>query len=490
MGSITVVIPFELQPNFPQTLRQFTQSPLVEKVFIVHAGSYAGSEPKCEAISSGSFADGKTITQILSAALTDYLLVVRQPHALELGEGALERLTSVATGTDAGIVYSDYRDVKSGTIVDHPLIDYQLGSARDNFDFGPLELFSCEAVRFALTKYGALSAARWSGWYDLRLKVSIDASIFHLQEYLYLKSASDDRPWGDRLFDYVDPRNAAVQKEMEDVFTQYLKYIGAYLAPHFPPAPEPQQEYPLEASIIIPVRNRVHTLGDALKSALSQKTEFEYNVLIVDNHSTDGTADVIAQARKRDARIIRLVPERHDLGIGGCWNEAILSPHCGQYAIQLDSDDLYSSDNALQTIVETFHKGDYGAVIGSYKLVDLQLKEIPPGIVDHKEWTPNNGRNNALRVNGFGAPRAFCTHLLREIRFPNVSYGEDYAVGLAISRKYQIGRIFDPIYLCRRWEGNSDASPTIEQSNRNDTYKDRLRTIEILARQKLNRKED
>ncbi len=490
MGNITVVIPFEQQPHFLQTLRQFTQSPLVEKVFIVHSGGFSDTEPKCEAISSGSFADGKTINQILSSVLTDYLLVVKRPHAIELGDGALERLTSVAIETDAGIVYSDYRDFRAGEIVDHPLIDYQLGSARDNFDFGPLELFSCEPVRYAITKYGPPTGSRWSGWYDLRLKVSIDAPIFHLQEYLYLKPQSDDRPWGQRLFDYVDPRNAAVQKEMEDVFTQYLKNIGAYLAPHFQPAPEPQQEYPIEASIIIPVRNRAQTIGEALKSAISQKTNFEFNIILVDNHSSDGTSEVIAQARKQDGRVIRIVPDRQDLGIGGCWNEAVFSPHCGRYAVQLDSDDLYSGPSSLQTIVDVFHNGDYGAVIGSYKLVDMQLNELPPGVVDHREWTPNNGRNNALRVNGFGAPRAFCTHLLRDVRFPNVSYGEDYAVCLAIARKYQIGRIFDPIYLTRRWEGNSDASPTIVQANRNDVYKDRLRTIEILARQKLNRKED
>ena len=157
-----------------------------------------------------------------------------------------------------------------------------------------------------------------------------------------------------------------------------------------------------------------------------------------------------------------------------------MDEHCGRFAIQLDSDDLYINHHVLQRIVDTFHEHQCAMVIGSYKMVNFKLEEIPPGIIDHKEWTPDNGRNNALRVNGLGAPRAFYTPLLRQIRIPNVSYGEDYATALAISREY---RIYEPLYLCRRWEGNSDADLNIQRVNANNYYKDKIRMIEILARQ-------
>ena len=489
MSSITVVIPFSNDERFIPTLRQFIQSSLVEKIYVVHNGAFHGTEPKCEGIHSSTFADGQTIGSILSSTVTDHLLVVSQPDALELIPGALERLVSVATETGAGMIYPDYYAFKDGKKSGHSLIDYQFGSVRDNFDFGALFLLSCEPVRYAMTKYGQPVNVRWAGWYDLRLKVSIDASIFHLQEFLYSIRESDNRPTGERIFDYVDPRNASVQKEMETVFTQFLKNAGAFLAPHFESIAKPPDQFPVEASVVIPVRNRVRTIADAAKSALQQKTDFTYNVIVVDNHSTDGTADILLQLSKRDPRIVRIVPTSLDLGIGGCWNEAIQSPLCGRYAVQLDSDDLYNGSGTLQAVVDMFRSGEYAAVIGSYKLVNMKLDEIPPGLIDHREWTPDNGRNNALRVNGLGAPRAFCTHLVREIKFPNVSYGEDYAIGLALSRQYQIGRIYDPLYLCRRWEDNTDAALTLEQSNRNDSYKERIRTIEIMARQKMIRKE-
>jgi hypothetical protein len=490
MSSISAVLPFVNQKHFGSTLQQFAHSPLVEKIYVVHNGGFTDSGSKCERIQSPTFSDGKAIGRILSSTTSDHLLVVSQPNAIELGRGALERLATVAEETSSGIVYSDYYAVANGKKTEHPVNDYQVGSVRDGFDFGAMLLMTCKPVRYAITKYGFPPDVRWSGWYDLRLKVSIDSSLFHLQEFLYSVSESDDRPTGERLFDYVDPRNASVQKELEGVFTQHLKNIGAYLEPRFEAVPKSKGTFPVEASVVIPVRNRVRTIADAVNSVIQQKTKFSYNVIVVDNHSTDGTSDVVAQLSKQDRKVVRLVPESHDLGIGGCWNEAILSQQCGRYAVQLDSDDLYSGTDTLQTIIDAFGNGEVGAVIGSYKLVNAKLEAIPPGVIDHREWTPDNGRNNALRINGLGAPRAFCTHLVREIRFPNVSYGEDYAVGLALSRRYQIGRIYDPVYLCRRWEGNTDAALTIEQSNKNDFYKDRIRSIEIMARQKMNRKED
>jgi glycosyltransferase involved in cell wall biosynthesis len=329
---------------------------------------------------------------------------------------------------------------------------------------------------------------KWAGLYELRLKISADALVFHIPEYLYTREELDTRKSGEKLFDYVDPKNATVQKEMEQVFTEFLKHLGAYLPPKFEAIPKLETSFPVEASVIIPVRNRVGTIADAVKSVLQQSTRVPFNLIVVDNHSTDGTTEALAALAKTDSRLMHQVPARHDLGIGGCWNEAVLSPQCGKYAVQLDSDDIYSGPDTLQRIHDTFKSGDYGMVIGSYKLVNMKLEELPPGVIDHKEWTPDNGRNNALRINGLGAPRAFLTSLLREIRLPNVSYGEDYAAALAVSRRYQIGRIYEPIYLCRRWEGNTDAALSIEKTNRNDLYKDRIRTIEILARQNLNLK--
>ncbi|MGH7454058.1 MAG: glycosyltransferase family 2 protein, partial [bacterium] len=328
---------------------------------------------------------------------------------------------------------------------------------------------------------------QWAGLYDLRLKVSIDQPVFHIQEFLYTKTETDVRKSGDKLFDYVDPRNQTVQKEMEQVAMQHLKNIGAYLAPRFKPIPPSTSNFPVEASVIIPVRNRVKTVADAVQSAVKQKAGFSFNVVVVDNHSTDGTTDLLAKLAQQDKRVKHIVPARHDLGIGGCWNEALLSAHCGQFAVQLDSDDIYSDEQTLQKVVSEFARGDFAMVIGSYQLVNFDLQEIPPGVIDHREWTPENGRNNALRINGLGAPRAFRTELVRQSLLPNVSYGEDYAIALRLSCEYQIGRIYDPVYLCRRWEGNTDAALPIEKLNRHDLYKDRLRTIEIMARQRMNR---
>jgi hypothetical protein len=488
MNTISVVLPFSSQPHFQSTLGQFVDSPLVEKIFVVNDGSYTRPDPKCEAIISTTLTNSKTVNHVVANTTTDHLLFVTQTQKIELNQGALERFTHIAEQTGAGIVYSDYFEVKKGVRSEHPLIDYQIGSVRDGFDLGALLLLSCEPVRYAISKYGLISDVQWAGLYELRLKISIDAAVFRIPECLYTREEADARLSGEKLFDYVDPRNAAVQKEMEAVFTKHLKNIDAYLPAKFEAVARYDTRFPVEASVIIPVRNRAGTVADAVKSTLKQVTDFPFNVIVVDNHSTDGTTDILKKLAQEDKRLVHLVPGRHDLGIGGCWNEAVLSSHCGRYAVQLDSDDIYSGTDTLKKVVAMFRSGDYGMVIGSYKLVNMKLEEIPPGVIDHREWTPENGRNNALRINGLGAPRAFLTPLLREILLPNVSYGEDYAAALAISRRFQIGRIYEPVYLCRRWEGNTDAALSIEKANKNDLYKDRIRSIEILARQQLNRK--
>ena len=470
----------------PHSLRQFTDSSVVEKVFIVNDGLFTQTDPRCKSITAQGFSSGEAFRRILHEVKSDYFLLVTQSQEIELGQVALDRFLDVARQTGAGIVYSDYVEIKGGKRIDHPTIDYQDGSVRDGFDFGPLMLFSTRAVRKAVKKYGNVEAVRWAAWYDVRLKVSIDNCVFRIQEFLSTKKESDIRKSGEKQFDYVDPRNQAVQKEMEQVFTKHLKNIGGYLKPKFSRLPKDKAAYPVEASIIIPVRNREKTITDAVNSALSQKTDVSFNVIIVDNHSSDRTTSILEDLARKNSAVRHLVPSRNDLGIGGCWNEAVMSEHCGRYAVQLDSDDIYSGQGTLQRIIDTFREGEYAMVIGSYRLVNMQLQEIPPGLIDHKEWTPDNGLNNALRINGLVAPRAFRTSILRQVLLPNVSYGEDYAVMLKLSREYQTGRIYEPLYLCRRWEGNTDAALSVEQSNRNDLYKDRIRTIEILARQRMN----
>jgi glycosyltransferase involved in cell wall biosynthesis len=324
--------------------------------------------------------------------------------------------------------------------------------------------------------------------YDLRLSISQRFSITHIPEYLYSIIESDDRKSGEKLFDYVNPKNRDVQIEMEQAASQHLKNIGAYLQPKFESINENEEEFPYEASVIIPVRNRVKTVKDAVESALKQKTNFDFNIIVVDNHSNDGTTEILKSLSDGNKNVVHLIPASEDLGIGGCWNEAVHSAHCGKYSCQLDSDDVYQDENTLQQVIDLFKSEKCAMVIGSYTLTDFKMNSIPPGLIDHKEWTPENGRNNALRINGLGAPRCFYTPVLRKIKIPNVSYGEDYAVGLAVSRNYQIGRIYKSIYMCRRWEDNSDAALSIEKQNINNSYKDKIRSFEILARQRLNAK--
>ncbi len=491
MRKITVAAFFSDPSACDLMLPPFLQSPRVDRVILVHRGAGRMSRPGCAGFRTTSFTSGRTILGILERTGTPYLLIVRPERDVLPGPFALERMADTAEATGAGMVFADYYErEKAGRdslLREHPVNDYQPGSLRDDFDFGPLMLFSVAAIRRALKKYGPPPESGSAGLYDLRLKISTDRPLFHLPEFLATQTAGGRQGRGEKQFDYQDPRNRSVQRAMERAATRHLRRIDAWLPPAFRKVPRSGTHFPVEASVVIPVRNRMRTVAQAVTSALSQETGFPFNVIVVDNHSTDGTTVLLTKMARKDDRVVHLIPSRLDLHIGGCWNEAIFSPSCGRYAIQLDSDDLYSGRDTLRKIVDRFRGGDCGMVIGSYTLVNERLEEIDPGLIDHREWTDANGRNNALRINGLGAPRAFHTELLRRIRFPNVGYGEDYAVALRLSREYRIGRIYESLYLCRRWKGNTDASLDIGQTNRNDAYKDRLRTLEILARRQINR---
>jgi hypothetical protein len=431
-----------------------------------------------------------TLRSIAEAVSEKFILLYTKNHPLEMGMFALDRILAIAEDTGADMLYADH--YKQFTADDgthqrkrHPLIACQRGALRDDFDFGSVLVFRSSsfkrAVRAMETDYefGAL--------YDLRLRMK---NIVHVNEYLYTEIETDTRKSGEKLFDYVDPKNRDVQIEMEKVCTAHLKRIGAWLEPKFkdPDLNEfADNTFPVTATVVIPVFNRIRTVKDAVTSALSQKTDFPYNVIVVDNHSTDGTTEVLEEMAVKNPNLVHVVPAKYDLGIGGCWNLAVHHELCGEYAVQLDSDDVYSGPDTLQKIVDAFREQKCAMVVGTYQMTDFQMNPIPPGVIDHKEWTEDNGRNNALRINGLGAPRAFWTPLLRTINLPNTSYGEDYALGLRISREYRIGRIYDVLYCCRRWDGNSDASLDIDKVNANNQYKDRIRTWELEARIRMNR---
>jgi hypothetical protein len=438
---------------------------------------------------AGDLTSGHGINELMASAAGDYLLLILPGEQVDFGQRAIERVLQVAADTEAAYIYSDFRDDTGESLSDHPLIDYQTGSIRDGFDFGSVIFIAKRATATALRRHGAIDERlQWGGLYDLRLKLSIDSKPLRIPEPLYTRIPRDLRKTGDKQFDYVDPRRRDVQVEMEAIATGHLQRIGAYLAPEFKPRPTSVASSPVRASVIIPVRNRERTIAEAVRSALAQQTDFAFNVIAVDNHSTDRTTQILAELAGRDDRLIHLPPSRKDLGIGGCWNEAVYSEHCGEYAVQLDSDDLYADEHTLTKIVAAFDEGNYAMVIGSYTIVNFDLQEVPPGLIDHREWTRDNGRNNALRINGLGAPRAFYVPLLRDIGLPNVSYGEDYAAALRISREYEIGRIYKSVYFARRWEGNSDAALPLATANRYDYYKDYLRTKEIEARQRMNQR--
>jgi hypothetical protein len=487
MLPITVFLSYSSEEYFLHTVKQFSESPLVQQIIVAHEGEFTSLSKKCAGMKINGFRSGATWNALVRIVKTKYLLVINEAQSITLNQAALERFTAVVRDTQAGMLYSDYYEVKEGKRSDHPTIEYQLGSVRDNFDFGALLFFSMTSIKHAVKKYGKIDSVNHAGLYDLRLKLSVDHDIFHVQEYLYTKTESDNRKSGEKQFDYVDPRNKIVQQEYEKVATKHLKNIGAYLRPKNTKTPLLKNGYESEISVVIPVRNRQKTIADALKSVLSQQTTFPFNLIVVDNHSTDATATIVRNFAESDKRVHLLCPTREDLAIGGCWNEAVMYQECGRYAVQLDSDDMYSSPDTLQKIYNVFKKEKCAMVIGSYTLVNSNLEVIPPGLIDHKEWTPDNGRNNAIRVNGLGAPRAFDTAILRSILLPNTSYGEDYAVALRISREYRIGRIYTSIYNCRRWEDNTDAALPLDKINRNDFYKDKIRTIELLARIQKNK---
>lgn len=487
--TITCFIPYGSENQINKTIRHLQECSTVDRIFLLPTSPVPNlSLPdKCYILPSSAPESVERYKQVALYANTPFTLICTQVQDLEFGYMALERMCDYLSAPQCSMVYADHYKTIKGERTPHPVIDYQLGSVRDDFDFGSLLMFRTNYLKRAINEIETEKEYQHSALYALRLALSRYGELTHIREFLYTETEIDLRKSGEKQFDYVDPRNRQVQIEREEVFTRHLKKIGAYLKPGMMTVDLKEGEFSHEASIIIPVRNRARTINDAIRSVLEQETSFPFNLIIIDNHSTDGTSEIIEQY-KNDNRVIHLIPERTDLGIGGCWNLGINHPQCGRFAIQLDSDDLYSSPHTVQTIVDKFYKEQCAMVIGSYRMTDFTLQTLPPGVIDHKEWTDENGHNNALRINGLGAPRAFFTPLLRKIRVPNTSYGEDYALGLAFSRQYRIGRIYDVLYLCRRWEGNSDAALSIEKINQNNNYKDSLRTLEIKLRQAMNKK--
>lgn len=481
--TINCFVPFADAAQASATVEGLKQSNLVSKIFLLATDSAAKAIEGYELITVDSLNSSATMKKIAAAADSDYILLYTKYNNLVMGYFALDRFVRLAEDSKAGMLYADSYTVVEGKKANSPVIDYQFGSLRDDFNFGSVLFFNTADFKKAAvgidTEYNA------AGLYDLRLRISRIAPIVHINEYLYSDVTVDNRKSGEKIFDYVDPKNRGVQIEMEKACTAHLKEIGGYLEPKFTEIDFNKGDFEYEASVIIPVRNRIRTIRDAIKSVLSQKTDFPFNLIVIDNHSTDGTTEAIDEF-KNDPRLVHIVPERDDLGIGGCWNAGVQHHKCGKFAVQLDSDDVYADENTLAKMVKAFYDQKCAMVVGTYELTDIDKNPIPPGVIDHKEWTPENGRNNALRINGLGAPRAFYTPMLREIHVPNTSYGEDYALGLAFSRHHQIGRVYDVVYLCRRWEDNSDASLDVVKMNNNNLYKDRIRTWELQARCAMN----
>lgn len=470
MKRIDCFIPFETDAQVKATVDHLRTQPEVNNI---------------ELIDSTKLKATATIREIAGKASAPFTLIYTKTTSLSFVLFSMERMLEVAEDSSAAMVYADHFNQANGISTQAPVIDYQMGALRDDFDFGGVLLYRTSALKEAVARMDV--DYEHAGLYDLRLKVSQKGDLVHINEYLYYEIELDNRKSGEKIFDYVDPKNRAVQIEMEKACTRHLKDIGGYLEPKFKEVDVTGGDFEYEASVVIPCKNRVRTIADAIQSALNQKTDFKYNVIVVDDNSTDGTVEKIKQFID-NPKLIYIAQDPTYHAIGGNWNMALHHPKCGRYALQLDSDDLYSDEYTVQKFVDAFHEQNCAMVVGTYQLTDIHLNPLPPGVIDHKEWTPENGRNNALRINGLGAPRGFWVPLLREINFPTTKYGEDYAVGLRVSREYQIGRIYSVMYNCRRWDDNSDANCDIVKMNGNNLYKDRVRTWELQARIKMNKK--
>lgn len=480
--AIDCFIPYVDAAQAKATIDGLRESALVNNIYLLATDAAATAVEGCTMVHIDALNSSDTMLKIAEAAKAPYTLLYTKYNNLVMGYFALDRFVRLAGDSKAGMMYADSYTITEGKKSNAPVIDYQEGSLRDDFNFGSVLFFNTEVLKKAAAGIDVHYTA--AGLYDLRLRMSRIAPIVHINEYLYSDVTVDNRKSGEKIFDYVDPKNRGVQIEMEKACTAHLKAVGGYLEPKFDEIDFNKGNFEYEASVIIPVRNRIRTIRDAIRSVLSQKTDFPFNLIVIDNHSTDGTTEAIDEF-KDDPRLVHIVPQRDDLGIGGCWNAGVQHPKCGKFAVQLDSDDVYSDENTLAKMVAAFYEQKCAMVVGTYMLTDIDKNPIPPGVIDHKEWTPENGRNNALRINGLGAPRAFYTPVLREVHVPNTSYGEDYALGLAFSRHFQIGRVYDVVYLCRRWEDNSDAALDIVKMNNNNLYKDRIRTWELQARRAL-----
>lgn len=481
--SINCFIPYEEAAQVTQTIQNLKKSTLVDKIYLVATTQLPAVEG-CEVIETKSLKSTDAIQKIAAKADADYTMIYTKTTTLKWVNYSIERMVAIAEDSNAAMTYSDHFKEAGNIRQEAPVIGYQMGSLRDDFDFGSVLLYRTSALKEAVQRMDA--DYDFAGLYDLRLKVSQKGDLVHINEFLYYEIENDTRKTGEKIFDYVDPKNRIVQIEMEQACTQHLKDIGGYLEPNFKHIEFTEDNFEMEASVIIPCKNRVKTIGDAIQSALNQKTTFPYNVIVVDDNSEDGTVDVIKKFMD-NPKLIYIAQDTSYHAIGGNWNAAFHDHRCGKFALQLDSDDLYSDENTVQKFVDAFYEQNCAMVVGTYKLTNFDLEMIPPGVIDHKEWTPDNGRNNALRINGLGAPRGFYVPMLRQINFPTTKYGEDYAVGLRVSREYQIGRIYDVIYLCRRWDDNSDASLDVVKMNGHNTYKDRIRTWELQARVKMNK---
>ena len=494
MGRIDCFIPFAAEEQAAQTIANLKENNLVNNIYLLATADVASSVAGCEVLRVNGLTASSAMHAIAQKASADYVMLYTKYDTLKFAPFAIERFVKLANDSQSGMLYADHYNVTEKGANKAPVIDYQFGSLRDDFDFGSV-LFFCGCC-FKKAVAAMKADYEFAGLYDLRLKLSQFASITHINEFLYSDVELDTRKSGEKIFDYVDPRNRGRQIEMEKACTEHLKEIGGYLAPekdvngkmvpNFKHIEFSEDQFEVEATVMIPVRNRIRTIRDAIDSVLKQKANFKFNLMVVDNFSTDGTREAIAEYD--DPRLIHIIADYYDMGIGGYWNLAAHHEKAGKFIVQLDSDDMYKDENTLQTMVNAFYEQNVAMVVGTYMMTDINLNMIAPGIIDHKEWTPENGRNNALRINGLGAPRAFYTPVLRDVKIPNTSYGEDYALGLNISRIYQIGRVYEPVYLCRRWDDNSDASLDVEKMNRNNLYKDRIRTWELQARVAMNKK--